>query len=221
MKDGNCERTFELGLIVTRSCHPWDSNVKNKTHQIPRNKTLPFLVCLARKPHGNQLQAQVAPNSRRTCSANPPNTMSHLFNPLNLKSHHMRTFQLVSLNLRWLRHNPWRKLLVSPNFNIFLLLQTFPHPSFNHLQLVLLLPTPSISLMICLLAPPSTPTRVPSQEIPTASSSLAQSSPHSHDEAWQELTDLRPTLMIAHAINQILLENRQFLHLIPFVDVAH
>ncbi|MBW0507205.1 hypothetical protein O181_046920 [Austropuccinia psidii MF-1] len=35
MKDGNGERTFELGPIVTMSCHPWDSNAKNKTHLIP------------------------------------------------------------------------------------------------------------------------------------------------------------------------------------------
>ncbi|MBW0576250.1 hypothetical protein O181_115965 [Austropuccinia psidii MF-1] len=35
MKDGNGERTFKLGPIVTMSCHPWDSNAKNKTHQIP------------------------------------------------------------------------------------------------------------------------------------------------------------------------------------------
>ncbi|MBW0484525.1 hypothetical protein O181_024240 [Austropuccinia psidii MF-1] len=42
MKDGNGKRTFELGLIVTISCHPWDSKAKNKTHQIPPNKTHPF-----------------------------------------------------------------------------------------------------------------------------------------------------------------------------------
>ncbi|MBW0556718.1 hypothetical protein O181_096433 [Austropuccinia psidii MF-1] len=28
MKDGDGERTFELGLIVTMSCHRWDSNAK-------------------------------------------------------------------------------------------------------------------------------------------------------------------------------------------------
>ncbi|MBW0560440.1 hypothetical protein O181_100155, partial [Austropuccinia psidii MF-1] len=28
MKDGNGKRTFELGLIVTMSCHRWDSNAK-------------------------------------------------------------------------------------------------------------------------------------------------------------------------------------------------
>ncbi|MBW0524037.1 hypothetical protein O181_063752 [Austropuccinia psidii MF-1] len=35
MKDGNGERKFELGPIVTMSCHPWDSDAKKKTHRIP------------------------------------------------------------------------------------------------------------------------------------------------------------------------------------------
>ncbi|MBW0529072.1 hypothetical protein O181_068787 [Austropuccinia psidii MF-1] len=62
MKDGNGKRTFKLGLIITMSCHPWDSNAKNKTHQTPPNKTHPFNVYLASKPRGNPLLAQVAPN---------------------------------------------------------------------------------------------------------------------------------------------------------------
>ncbi|MBW0484386.1 hypothetical protein O181_024101 [Austropuccinia psidii MF-1] len=50
MKDGNGKRTFELGMIVTMSCHPWDSNAKQP------------------------LLAQVAPNGWRTYSAHnePP-----------------------------------------------------------------------------------------------------------------------------------------------------
>ncbi|MBW0503434.1 hypothetical protein O181_043149 [Austropuccinia psidii MF-1] len=62
MKDGNSKRTFEVGPIVTMSCHPWHSNTKRKTHQIPHNKTLLFLVCLARKLCDKSLQAQVAPD---------------------------------------------------------------------------------------------------------------------------------------------------------------
>ncbi|MBW0570896.1 hypothetical protein O181_110611 [Austropuccinia psidii MF-1] len=65
MKDGNGERTFELVPIVTMSCHQWDSNSKNKTHQIPPNKIHPFNVCLASKPRGNPLLARVAPNGQR------------------------------------------------------------------------------------------------------------------------------------------------------------
>ncbi|MBW0512779.1 hypothetical protein O181_052494 [Austropuccinia psidii MF-1] len=57
-------------------------------------------------------------------------------------------------------------------------------------------------------------------------SSLAESSPHSHNEAWQEFTNLRPTIMIPQAIvhkstNQILLKHGRLLPMIPFVDVAH
>ncbi|MBW0551964.1 hypothetical protein O181_091679 [Austropuccinia psidii MF-1] len=63
MKDGDGERTFKLGPIVTMSCHRWDSNAK----------TLPFLVFLASKPRGNPLQARVAPDGLRNYSANPPN----------------------------------------------------------------------------------------------------------------------------------------------------
>ncbi|MBW0495651.1 hypothetical protein O181_035366 [Austropuccinia psidii MF-1] len=56
--------------------------------------------------------------------------------------------------------------------------------------------------------------------------SPAPSSPNSKDEACQEFTDLRPTLMIPRdivhkSINRILLEHRQLLHMIPFVDAAH
>ncbi|MBW0570432.1 hypothetical protein O181_110147 [Austropuccinia psidii MF-1] len=81
MKNGDGKRTFELGPIVTLSCHRWDSNAKNKTPRIPPEKTFPFLVCLASKPRSNPLQAQVAPNCQRDYSANPPEPKSHLFLP--------------------------------------------------------------------------------------------------------------------------------------------
>ncbi|MBW0486497.1 hypothetical protein O181_026212 [Austropuccinia psidii MF-1] len=68
MKDGNGKRTFKLGLIVIMSCHPWDSHVKNKTHEIPGNKKVLFLVCLTGKLNSNQLQPQVAPDGWRTCA---------------------------------------------------------------------------------------------------------------------------------------------------------
>ncbi|MBW0488986.1 hypothetical protein O181_028701 [Austropuccinia psidii MF-1] len=52
------------------------------------------------------------------------------------------------------------------------------------------------------------------------------SSPHSHNEALQEFTDLQSTLMIPQAIdhgsiNQILVEHCQLLHMIPFMDATH
>ncbi|MBW0551770.1 hypothetical protein O181_091485 [Austropuccinia psidii MF-1] len=67
-KDGDGKRIFKLGPIVTMSCHLWDSNAKNKTHQIPPNKTLLFLVFLTSKPCGNPPQARVAPNGQRNYS---------------------------------------------------------------------------------------------------------------------------------------------------------
>ncbi|MBW0517930.1 hypothetical protein O181_057645 [Austropuccinia psidii MF-1] len=53
-----------------------------------------------------------------------------------------------------------------------------------------------------------------------------QSPSHSHNDTRQEFTNLRPTLMIPRAIvhkliNQILLEHRRLLHMIPFVDATH
>ncbi|MBW0513190.1 hypothetical protein O181_052905 [Austropuccinia psidii MF-1] len=74
IKDGNGERTLKLGPIVTISFHPWDSNAKNKTHQIPHNKAHPFHACLARK-----LCGQPTPGLSGTqwledlfCGKNPP-----------------------------------------------------------------------------------------------------------------------------------------------------
>ncbi|MBW0480183.1 hypothetical protein O181_019898, partial [Austropuccinia psidii MF-1] len=42
MKDGDGERTFQLGPIVTMSCHPWDSNAKKKTHTDPPRQDCPI-----------------------------------------------------------------------------------------------------------------------------------------------------------------------------------
>ncbi|MBW0537756.1 hypothetical protein O181_077471 [Austropuccinia psidii MF-1] len=71
-----------------------------------------------------------------------------------------------------------------------------------------------------LLFPPQCP-REP-QRLPPP----VQRPSHSNDEALQEFTNLRPTLMIPRAIvhksiNQILLEHCHLLHMIPFVDATH
>ncbi|MBW0530256.1 hypothetical protein O181_069971 [Austropuccinia psidii MF-1] len=55
---------------------------------------------------------------------------------------------------------------------------------------------------------------------------LVPSSSHSYNDACQEFTDLRPTLMIPRAIiqeaiNRILLEHCCLLNMIPFVDATH
>ncbi|MBW0583290.1 hypothetical protein O181_123005, partial [Austropuccinia psidii MF-1] len=65
----------------------------------------------------------------------------------------------------------------------------------------------------------SVPPRTPTPPRPV------QRPSHSNNEACQEFTNLRPTLMIPCAIvheliNQILLEHRRLLHMIPFVDAT-
>ncbi|MBW0526646.1 hypothetical protein O181_066361 [Austropuccinia psidii MF-1] len=110
----------------------------------PPNKTLLFLVCLARKPHGNPLQALVSPIGRSNYSANPPEPKSHLFPAQVHPPNHLRMF----------------RLLIPP------------------------LPAGSLSSMIRPLDPILFPPPV-------------QSPSHSHDEACQEFTDLKLTLMTA------------------------
>ncbi|MBW0558216.1 hypothetical protein O181_097931 [Austropuccinia psidii MF-1] len=78
MKDGDGKKTFKLGPIVTMSCHQGDSNVK--------------IICIASKPHGNPLQALVAPDGQRNYSANPPEQKSHLFLAQVHPPNHLRTF---------------------------------------------------------------------------------------------------------------------------------
>ncbi|MBW0520745.1 hypothetical protein O181_060460 [Austropuccinia psidii MF-1] len=171
MKDGNGKRTFKFGPIITMSCHPWDSNSKNKTNQIPCDKTLLFLVCLASKLRGNQPQAQVAPNGWRTYSANPPKPMSHLFLARVHPPNHMRMFQLVSLNLRWLQHNPWRNLLVSPKFSSPFLQPSPARPTPPH-SIIIINDTPVGSpppLSPSLTPPPSPHVPLPSTPIPLPS----------------------------------------------------
>ncbi|MBW0548298.1 hypothetical protein O181_088013 [Austropuccinia psidii MF-1] len=205
MKDGNGKRTFELGPIITMSFHQWDSKAKNKTPQIPPNKTLPFLVCLARKPCANPLKAQVAPNGQRNYSVNPPKPKSHLFLARVHPSNHLRTIQLVSQNLRWLLCNPGRNLLASHHFSFFTPINFFS----PFLRPSLACPTTPRSIIIIENTPvgSSTPTLVPSPEIPpsspkkpNASSPPVQSPSHSNDEACQEFSDLQPTLMIPQTI---------------------
>ncbi|MBW0568217.1 hypothetical protein O181_107932, partial [Austropuccinia psidii MF-1] len=112
MKDGNGKRTFELGPIITMSCHRWDSNAKVKQNPPnPPDKNLLFLVCLASKPHGNTLQARVAPDGWTNYSENPPEPKSHVFLARVHPPNHLRTLQLMSQNLRRLLHNPRRNLL--------------------------------------------------------------------------------------------------------------
>ncbi|MBW0484466.1 hypothetical protein O181_024181 [Austropuccinia psidii MF-1] len=91
----------------------------------------------------------------------PPKWMSHLFLARVHPSNHMRTFQLMSMNLRWLQHNPWRNLLVSPKFTFF----TLPNFSSPFLSPSPACPTPPHSIIIIDNTPvrslPNAPTTPP------------------------------------------------------------
>ncbi|MBW0527463.1 hypothetical protein O181_067178 [Austropuccinia psidii MF-1] len=74
--------------------------------------------------------------------------------------------------------------------------------------------------------PPHSIITIDNMPIRSPPPSLVPRSPHSHDDARQEFTDLQPTLMIHQAIfhksiNQISLEHCQLLHMIPFMDATH
>ncbi|MBW0516581.1 hypothetical protein O181_056296 [Austropuccinia psidii MF-1] len=199
MKDGNGKMTFELGPIVTMSCHPWYSNAKNKTHQIPPDKTHPLNVCLASKPHGNPLLAQVAPNEPSQHNEPPIPGWS----PSSKPPEDFPT------------HEPEPE--VAPTQSMDELFGKSQLHFFNSSPVFLTPPSPiSSSSRYTPLDPPPI-----AAENPTTSSPLVPSSSHSYDDAFQEFTDLRPTLMIPRAINQTLLEHRHFLHIMPFVDATH
>ncbi|MBW0554325.1 hypothetical protein O181_094040 [Austropuccinia psidii MF-1] len=88
-------------------------------------------------------------------------------------------------------------------------------------------PATPCSVIIIDDMPIGSPTSPPSPCVtPPFSPTLVPSSPHSHNDACQEFTNLQPTLMIPSAIvhksiNRILLEHFCLLHMIPFVDATH
>ncbi|MBW0533288.1 hypothetical protein O181_073003 [Austropuccinia psidii MF-1] len=200
MKDGDGKRTFELGPIVT---------IIKPTESPQQDSPVQRIPC-------KQTPRQPTPGPR-TYSANPPNTMSHLFLAQVHHLNHLRTLQLMSQSQRWLQHSPWRKHLLVPLLPAQSSSLTI-HPLDPPLPL-LLSPTP----------PPSTPVPSPSTptpDLPTAFSPLVPSSSHSYDDAHQEFTNLRPTPMIPQpivhkTINRILLGHHRLLHMIPFMDATH
>ncbi|MBW0544123.1 hypothetical protein O181_083838 [Austropuccinia psidii MF-1] len=165
----------------------------------PLRSTLPAFVLLA----------QVAPEGLRNSSA------SHLFLARVHRPNHLRTIRLVSHNVRWLLRNPRRNLMVSHPFFLFdpyplflIFSSTVSHSSrhsslhTHHQRYAHRIP-PSPFFFTDSAIFPSTPTPVPSPELPpiapenpTSSSPPVPSSSHSHDDTRQEFTDLRPTLMI-------------------------
>ncbi|MBW0462369.1 hypothetical protein O181_002084 [Austropuccinia psidii MF-1] len=43
MRDGDGKRKFDLGLIITMSCHPWDSNAKNPLNPPRQDSPVPCM----------------------------------------------------------------------------------------------------------------------------------------------------------------------------------
>ncbi|MBW0520860.1 hypothetical protein O181_060575 [Austropuccinia psidii MF-1] len=179
MKDGDGTRTFELGPIVTMSSHPWDSNAKNKTHQIPHNKRPCFLICLARKLCGTQWSEDLW---RSTQQAIPFLTL---------------TFDSSELTLPpFIEPSQYNEPPIpgtSPSSK--------PPEDVSACE-----PEPEVAPKQSSeepFAPPST--FLPWRSLPLPPRTQpppppAPSSPHSHNEACQEFTNLQPTLMIPQAI---------------------
>ncbi|MBW0541419.1 hypothetical protein O181_081134 [Austropuccinia psidii MF-1] len=136
----------------------------------PPDKTHLFHVFRTSKPHGNPLQAQVAPNEPSQHNEPPipgPSTASE------------------------------------PPEDV---------PTYE--------PEPEVALTQSTEEPFACPTTPRSVII---IDNMPVGSPHSHNDARQEFTDLRPTLMIPQSIfhesiNRILLEHCCLLHMIPSVD---
>ncbi|MBW0526848.1 hypothetical protein O181_066563 [Austropuccinia psidii MF-1] len=67
MKHVNGKRTFKLGLIITMSCHPWDSNVKvtsyfsSLTHFSSHNHTNCFSLTIEQNPPNSPQQDTPVP----------------------------------------------------------------------------------------------------------------------------------------------------------------
>ncbi|MBW0470181.1 hypothetical protein O181_009896 [Austropuccinia psidii MF-1] len=171
MKHGNGRRTFDLGPIVTISCQPWDSNAKNKTNQIPCDKTHWFLVILASKLRGNRLQAPVAPNEPSQHNEPPIPGPS-------LSSEPYEDVLTCEPEPEVARRNPQRNHLVSPHF-MFFTLTRFSSPLLRPYPAC---PTPPCSIIII------------------DNMLFGSPSPQSHNEAWKEFKDLRTNLMIPQAI---------------------
>ncbi|MBW0528334.1 hypothetical protein O181_068049 [Austropuccinia psidii MF-1] len=111
MKDGDGKRTFKLGLIVTMSCDPWDSNFKVRayfsslTHFSSYNHTNNSSLPIEQIPPNPLRQETPVPHMTQNSGATNCRTKWHLMvgglvpqtlfqaqvNPPNLKSHHMRT----------------------------------------------------------------------------------------------------------------------------------
>ncbi|MBW0487243.1 hypothetical protein O181_026958 [Austropuccinia psidii MF-1] len=175
MKDGNGKRTFELGLIITISCHPWDSNSKLKQNQPnpPRQDSpVPSLPC-------EQTPQQPTPGPSGT------QWLEDLFGSKQPK------FNLIStLDSSELTVPPF----VEPSQTDEPPIPGLSPSSEPYEDVLTCEPEPEVALTQSMEEPFAYPT--PPLSLIIIDDMPVGSSPHSHNEAFQEFTDLQPTLMI-------------------------
>ncbi|MBW0485981.1 hypothetical protein O181_025696 [Austropuccinia psidii MF-1] len=191
-KHGDCKRKFELGPIITMSCHPCYFSLaieQNPPNPPPQDTPIPHMPCeqTPRQPTPGPSGAQWLEDLfRETSQHNEP----PIPGPIQCSKPQVPSQEDA------LTHEPEPEEALT---------QSMKEP----------------------FARPATPPSIPpvAAKNPNSSSSPAPRSPQSHDEARQEFTNLRPTLMIPRAIvhksiNRILLEHCQLLYMITFVDAT-
>ncbi|MBW0475096.1 hypothetical protein O181_014811 [Austropuccinia psidii MF-1] len=203
MKEGNGKRTFELGLIVTMSCHPWDSNSKKTLRQLtPGLSGTQWLEDLFRHKQP-KIPLLISSFDSSELTLTPFVEPSQPDEP-----------PIPGLSQPSEPHEDASKCEPEPEVAPTQSMEEpFAHPT----------TTPSVIIINDMLIGSSTH----SPEIPPISPKDPTAPfPSSHNEAWPEFMDLRLTLMIPQAIvhesiNQILLEHCQLLHMISFMDATH
>ncbi|MBW0510328.1 hypothetical protein O181_050043 [Austropuccinia psidii MF-1] len=224
MKDGDGKRKLELGPILTMSCNQWDSNSKVSCLSPPylialHAIILTFTITHRMKPPKSPRQD--SPVASLPCEQTPrqptpgpsgtrcPSSQPH-------EDDTTREPEPVGAPMQS-TEEPFGKspLLFLQSSQLFLTFSSAISSLPCHS------PLHNYHRQYAHWIPPLQCPREPQRLLPPV-----QSPSTSHVEARQEFTDLRPTLMIPQAIvhksiNQILLEHRRLLHMIPFVDATH
>ncbi|MBW0582568.1 hypothetical protein O181_122283 [Austropuccinia psidii MF-1] len=177
MKDGNGKRTFELGPIITMSCHPWDSNAKVNT-PVPSSPCKQTLRQPTPRPSGTRWSEDLfrEPSQHDEPPIPGPSPSSEPPEDLPTREPEPEVAPTQSTEESFARPGTPHSIIVIEDTPV-----GSPPP-----------PPPS-----------SSPTPQPSPDLPpiaaenpTPSSPPVPSSSHSYDDACQEFTDLRPILMI-------------------------
>ncbi|MBW0517870.1 hypothetical protein O181_057585 [Austropuccinia psidii MF-1] len=207
MKDADGALTFKLGPIVTMSCHPYHTELfplqieQNPPNPPQQDSPVQCMPC-----EQTLWQPTPEPSQNHEPPIPGPSPSSKPCEDVETRDPEPEVAPTHSMEEPCACPTATRLVIIIDDTPF-----AFP-PPFS--------PSPS--------PPPATPTLVPSPDLPpidtenpTASSLPVPRSSHSYNDTCQEFTDLRPTLRIPQAINQILLEHHFLLHIIPFVDATH